>query len=277
MLRQAIDPYQANCLSELQETVVQQRAAALQREAVRLARQRAFLREERKKARQEEAAIAEEAVSLAHVGRPDWWPAAHLTSSGSPAARLRLRVGGQEFEVSKATLCQDPQSLLYALCQEDSAARVPGSEGGLSDTVVVDRDWWLFRFIVTFLRDGLIPGDRGIALQLYREAAFWRLGSLQRAIEEAHLHLKRLDITVDDAGAVTEAQAEEKSQFWKQKTNWWEASEPKDKGKDAKKEKKKDWWTDAPADPDEEKEKEREASFVRTTWGYRGGCASIGY
>ena len=273
MLRQNIDPYESNCLSALQETVVQQRAAALQREAVRLARQRAFLREERRKARQEEAAIAEETASLTHVERPDWWPADHLASSGSPGDRLRVRVGGQDFEVSKSTLCQDPQSLLFALCQDDSPARVPGSEAGLSDTVVVDRDWWLFRFIVTFLRDGLIPSDRGIALQLYREAAFWRLSSLQRAIEEAHLNLRRRDIGLDDDGAVVEKEADEKSQFWKHKTNWWEAQKSKEEKADEEKkekeeEKKKDWWLDPPAQPDEE------PSFVRTTWGYRGGRAS---
>lgn len=48
-----------------------------------------------------------------------------------------------------------------------------------------------------FLRDGLVPEDRPTALQLYREAAFWRLETLQRAIEEAHLDLTRTSITVD--------------------------------------------------------------------------------
>merc|ERR1712094_83787 len=55
--------------------------------------------------------------------------------------------------------------------------------------VYVDRDWWLFRYVLTFLRDGLVPQSRSLALQLYREAAFWRLTTLQTAIEEAHLNL----------------------------------------------------------------------------------------
>ena len=48
-----------------------------------------------------------------------------------------------------------------------------GVDGG--QEVYVDRDWWLFRYVLTFLRDGLVPQSRSLALQLYREAAFWRL------------------------------------------------------------------------------------------------------
>jgi len=238
-----MNPYEASCLSALQETVVQQRAAALQRETVRLARQRAFLREERRKVRQEEVHIAEDKANLDFVKREDWWPDKHLRGAGDPAGRLRLRVGGQSFEVAKEALCEDKHSLLFALCQDDSPAVVPGEP--VSDTVVVDRDWWLFRFIVTFLRDGLIPEDRGTALQLYREAAFWRLGSLQRAIEEAHLNLTRTNFTVEgdkDKGfKLAESTASDKDKFWKSKSNWWA---PEVKKEVKKEEVTKSWWED---------------------------------
>jgi hypothetical protein len=271
MLRPQMDPYESQCLSALQDTVVQQRSATLQREAVRLARQRAFLREERRKARQEEAAIVEERAALEHVKRADWWPAEHLKAAGTPAERLRLRVGGQDFEVSKEALCRDDKSLLSALCKAGSPALESAGEDGIPDTVVVDRDWWLFRFIIVFLRDGLIPEDRATALQLYREASFWRLESLQRAIEETHLNLSRLDIKLDDKGVLEETRAKDDDKFWKQKTNWWQAAPPPEPEKPKKK--KEDWWKDGPSEDDEKQMAEEwgMTDTLRGTWGYRRG------
>jgi hypothetical protein len=37
---------------------------------------------------------------------------------------------------------------------------------------------------MTFLRDGTLPEDRALLSQLYREAVYWHLASMQRAIEE---------------------------------------------------------------------------------------------
>jgi hypothetical protein len=45
-------------------------------------------------------------------------------------------------------------------------------------------DRWLFRYVMTFLRDGTLPDDRQLLSQLYREAVHWNLASMQRAIEE---------------------------------------------------------------------------------------------
>lgn len=251
----------------LEETVIHQRAAALQREALRLARQRAFLREERRQARQEEAEIADEKARLEHVARPDFWPEAHLRGAGDPAGRLRLRIGGQDFEVSKSVLCHDDKSLLHALCQPSCPLVAPG-DSGLSDIVVIDRDWWLFRFVLIFLRDGVIPEDRATALELYREAAFYRLVSLQRAIEEAHLNLTRLDIRVED-GKLKETSAKEEDKFWKQKKNWWEAPQPP---KEKKVEKKPDFWNDPFVLEKDDKKKDKDfdsTTFLRSTWTYQ--------
>jgi len=43
---------------------------------------------------------------------------------------------------------------------------------------------WLFRYVMGFMRDGTLPEDRTLLSQLYREAVFWNLSSMQRAIEE---------------------------------------------------------------------------------------------
>jgi len=49
---------------------------------------------------------------------------------------------------------------------------------------------WLFRYVLTFLRDGTLPDDRSILAELYREATFWHLSQLQLAIEENKLNLR---------------------------------------------------------------------------------------
>lgn len=38
--------------------------------------------------------------------------------------------------------------------------------------------------MMTFMRDGTLPDDRALLSQLYREAVYWNLSSMQRAIEE---------------------------------------------------------------------------------------------
>ena len=107
----------------------------------------------------------------------------------------------------------------------------------------VDRDWWLFRYIVIFLRDGLVPQNRCLALQLYKEAAFWKLRTLQVAIEESHLSLIRKTIGLNDDGKVTEKTPESKTKFWLNKPNWWE-SQGKEEVKAAKKPPQPAWWLD---------------------------------
>mmetsp|Transcript_3936 Transcript_3936/g.5193 ORF Transcript_3936/g.5193 Transcript_3936/m.5193 type:complete len:264 (+) Transcript_3936:21-812(+) len=250
------DPNDAKYLNALQQTVIEQRQEALQRDSVRLAKQRAFLREERRNARLEEAAINEESINLDHVKKFDWWPENHLKGTGNNLKRLKLRIGGQYFEASKEILCQDKDSLLFALCQEGS----PAFESGKQETVVIDRDWWLFRLILNFLRDGLVPDDRSTALQLYREAAFWRLGSLQRAIEEIHLNLQRNDIQFED-GILSTSKMKDKEKFWKQRNNWWEATPPPKKDKPKP---KKDWWLDGGGETEEKEVQDVHLS----TWGY---------
>ncbi len=44
-----------------------------------------------------------------------------------------------------------------------------------------------------FHRDDVIPEDEKLLLQLYREASFWELTSLKRAIEQRKLNLHRGD------------------------------------------------------------------------------------
>ena len=231
---------ETSCRVSLEKAVIEPRAAKLQREALRLARQRAFLREERKRAREEEMAISDCKGSLEHATKSDWWPEKYLIGAGKPQERIRLRVGGQVFEIATKVLKQDPGSLLNALCSEDCPLFEYQGEADRTQTVVVDRDWWLFRFITIFLRDGLVPEDRCTALQLYREAAFWRLESLQRAIEETHLNLIRTDLEWKD-GTLEGSALEDDEMFWKNKKNWWQSQAKKKKDDEPL---KPEWWMD---------------------------------
>ena len=277
------------CHSDLARCAVKRRSATLQREAIRLAQQRAFLREERFAARNEEMAIRAEEHSLETVvKRSDWWPASHLPGVGDPNARIRLRVGGQMFEIAKVVLQRDPYSLLCALCADDSPlqahGRIATSKEGKNDApssnastrmittkydpdttnglvAVVDRDWWLFRLVLIFLRDGLVPADRSTALQLYREASFWRLNTLQRAIEEAHLNVTRTEFKWNSSdGRLQESTMGDDDKFWKMKESgaWWQPS--KDDTSKNQENEEPDWWKDEPSDSS--------SIFNQSTWGY---------
>jgi hypothetical protein len=61
-----------------------------------------------------------------------------------------------------------------------------------SSDVYIDRDWWLFRYVLNFLRDGALPlHDEELMEKLYHEAEYWGLNSLQQAIEERGLRVFR--------------------------------------------------------------------------------------
>lgn len=93
---------------------------------------------------------------------------------------ILLNIGGLMFEAPVQVLKRDKNSLLAQLA-DNNPPLLPDPEGGF---FYFDRDWWLFRYILTFLRDGSLPEDRQLLSQLYREAAFWQLTDLQHAIED---------------------------------------------------------------------------------------------
>ena len=118
---------------------------------------------------------------------------------------IKFNVEGHGFEVCDATLRRDPDSLLATLADPNCPINVAGSkeEGGI---IYFDRDWWLFRYVLIFLRDGLLPEDKTLLVQLYREATFWNCNTLKRAIEETQLSLRRKDIVVDARGNLQETE-----------------------------------------------------------------------
>lgn len=89
-----------------------------------------------------------------------------------------LNVGGQVFETNVNILTKDPYSLLAACCRVK-----PPLEKNPDGLFFFDRDWWLFRHILNFLKSQKLPNDLDTLKELYREASFYRLEKLQLAIE----------------------------------------------------------------------------------------------
>jgi hypothetical protein len=95
------------------------------------------------------------------------------------ATIIGFNVGGQIFEHPVEVLTRDKFSLLARCCTEKPPI-LRDAEGFF----YFDRDWWLFRHIISFLRSNILPTDLETLKELYSEASFYRLESLQRSIED---------------------------------------------------------------------------------------------
>lgn len=99
-----------------------------------------------------------------------------------PDTPISLNVGGQLFETTVSVLTRDPFSILAALCRRDSHYVEHPEE-----PFFFDRDWWIFRHILAYLRSSVLPTDIDTLKELYTEATFYRLELLQKAIEDLPL------------------------------------------------------------------------------------------
>jgi hypothetical protein len=101
---------------------------------------------------------------------------------------VTLNVGGQLFETTVGILTRDPFSILAALCREIS----PLSDHESDRLIFIDRDWWIFRHVLSYLRSNVLPTDIETLKELYSEATYYRLELLQKAIEDMPLdHIQR--------------------------------------------------------------------------------------
>lgn len=93
---------------------------------------------------------------------------------------IALNIGGQIFETTVEILTRDPFSILAACCRQKPFFK--SCEEG--EAIFFDRDWWIFRHILSYLRSNILPNELETLKELYKEASFYRLESLQRSIEE---------------------------------------------------------------------------------------------
>ena len=95
-----------------------------------------------------------------------------------PDTEIALNIGGQLFETNAAILTRDPFSILAALCRQN-----PPIARQADGTFFFDRDWWIFRHIIAYLRSDVLPTELETLKELYLEAQFYRIQIVQKAIE----------------------------------------------------------------------------------------------
>jgi len=83
---------------------------------------------------------------------------------------IGLNIGGSYFSTSLTTLCRDPNSMLAKMFSTNI--------GVLTDqhgNYFIDRDGTHFRYILNYLRDGVLDVPKKIAKELLQEAKFYQL------------------------------------------------------------------------------------------------------
>jgi hypothetical protein len=179
---------------------ITQKWRELQYEATDLQKKKVDLRRQWNEHRRNVAALEDEKRRFKEVSQAAFAPK-------GTEMRVRLNVGGQMFETTASTLTRDAGSMLDALCRDDSPLAAlhnssekteEGTKKEADDTntstdevtgttvgvVFIDRDGKLFRYVLNFLRDGVLPQDKSILRSLYREAKYYEIKSLCVEIEK---------------------------------------------------------------------------------------------
>ncbi|KAL1483058.1 hypothetical protein MTO96_002128 [Rhipicephalus appendiculatus] len=108
---------------------------------------------------------------------------------------VKLNVGGTCFLTTRTTLCRDPKSFLYRLCQEDPELDSDKDETG---AYLIDRDPTYFGPILNYLRHGKLVINKDLAEEgVLEEAEFYNIAELvkmvKRLIQERQQHHKSRD------------------------------------------------------------------------------------
>lgn len=91
---------------------------------------------------------------------------------------ITINVGGQIYQTTIKTLNEDPDSLLSKLCDDNNYYFKKENDG----SYYIQRDWWLFRYVLNYLRTKELPNKKETLLQLYNEATYFKLKTLQSDI-----------------------------------------------------------------------------------------------
>lgn len=123
------------------------------------------------------------------------------------ATRVRINIGGQVFETTARVLLRSHPSALSDLAERsivaahgplgtatpaDAALPSPPSTSSMSSAMwFFDRDWWVFRDLLQYLREGetALPRSREALRALYAEARFFGVAALREAVRRQYQRL----------------------------------------------------------------------------------------
>ncbi|GAB6025884.1 BTB/POZ domain-containing protein kctd5 [Chamberlinius hualienensis] len=95
---------------------------------------------------------------------------------------VKLNVGGTCFTTTKTTLCRDPKSFLYRLCQDGMDLNSDRDETG---AYLIDRDPTYFGPVLNFLRHGKLVMNKDLSEEgVLEEAEFYNIADLIRLVKD---------------------------------------------------------------------------------------------
>jgi hypothetical protein len=101
---------------------------------------------------------------------------------------VRLNVGGQYFVTTKTTLCKDPQSFFFKLCQDDPSIGLT-TDKDETGAFLIDRDAQYFTPILNYLRHGKLIIEKNLQEEgVLEEAEFYNLQELINIVKERIKH-----------------------------------------------------------------------------------------
>uniref|UniRef100_T1J5N5 BTB domain-containing protein n=1 Tax=Strigamia maritima TaxID=126957 RepID=T1J5N5_STRMM len=95
---------------------------------------------------------------------------------------VRLNVGGTHFMTTRTTLCRDPKSFLFRLCQDDPDLNSDRDESG---AYLIDRDPTYFGPVLNYLRHGKLVINKDLAEEgVLEEAEFYNITALIKLVKD---------------------------------------------------------------------------------------------
>ncbi|CAO2642129.1 BTB/POZ domain-containing protein KCTD5 [Lemmus lemmus] len=134
---------------------------------------------------------------------------------------VRLNVGGTYFLTTRQTLCRDPKSFLYRLCQADPDLDSDKDETG---AYLIDRDPTYFGPVLNYLRHGKLVINKDLAEEgVLEEAEFYNITSLIKLVKDKirERDSKTAQMPVKHVYRVLQCQEEELTQMVSTMSDGW--------------------------------------------------------
>ncbi|XP_017321537.1 BTB/POZ domain-containing protein KCTD5 isoform X2 [Ictalurus punctatus] len=147
-------------------------------------------------------------------------PSACKLTTGS-SRWVRLNVGGTYFLTTTQTLCREPKSFLYRLCQEDPELHSDKDELG---AYLIDRDPVYFGPVLNYLRHGKLVLNKNLTEEgALEEAEFYNITSLIKVVKDRirERDAKTLHTPMKHVYRVLQCQEEELTQMVSTMSDGW--------------------------------------------------------